>query len=135
MTTGKLAVLVSAPAPRYHVSMNLSSPTRRHPLVWFVSRHPGAVEWAKHQNLVIDRWVAHLDPAEVCAEDVVIGTLPVNLAAAICDRGARYLHLSLKVPVAWRGRELSAEDLQRLDAQLQFYRIDRVTRDSPGKIS
>ena len=24
--------------------------------VWFVSRHPGAIAWAKNQKLKVDRW-------------------------------------------------------------------------------
>jgi CRISPR-associated protein Csx16 len=55
---------------------------------FFVSRHPGASAWAACQGLAVDRLVAHLDPAEVGAGDTVIGTLPVNLAAAVCGKGA-----------------------------------------------
>lgn len=96
-------------------------------VTWFVSRHPGAIEWAKSQGLAIERWVAHLAPSEVEAEDTVIGTLPVNLAAEVCRRGARYLHLSLAVPAQWRGRELSSDDLLRLGACLEPYRIEHGT--------
>ena len=92
-------------------------------ITWFVSRHPGAIEWAKSQGLAIERWVAHLAPSEVEAEDTVIGTLPVNLAAEVCRRGARYLHLSVSMPAAWRGRELTADDLLQLGAQLEPYRV------------
>lgn len=135
MKAGKLAVLVSATVRRYYVGMNPHFPQERRGIAWFVSRHSGAVDWAKRQNLVIDCWVEHLDPAEVNAEDVVIGTLPVSLAAEICKRGARYLHLSLRVPMEWRGRELSSDDLQHLGAQIETYRIDKLTHDSPAEIS
>lgn len=93
---------------------------------WFVSRHPGAVEWAKLQRLDIDRWVAHLDPAEVSAGDTVIGSLPANLAAVVCERGARYLHLSLELPMEWRGRELSAADLLAISAELKTLRVEKA---------
>lgn len=85
---------------------------------WFISRHPGAIEWVKAQALAVDRFVAHLDPAQVQAGDTVAGSLPVQLAAEICARGARYLHLSVDLPAEYRGRELSAQDLQRLHARL-----------------
>ncbi|HMZ71966.1 MAG TPA: CRISPR-associated protein Csx16 [Burkholderiaceae bacterium] len=92
---------------------------------FFVSRHPGAADWALEQGLAVDRAVAHLDPAEVEAGDVVIGTLPVNLAAQVCARGARYLHLTLDLPADWRGRELSAADMAACGARIEEYRVQR----------
>ncbi|MCL2877087.1 MAG: CRISPR-associated protein Csx16 [Betaproteobacteria bacterium] len=90
---------------------------------FFITRHSGALEWATRQQLTVDRWVTHLDPAEVKAGDTVIGTLPVNLAARICARGANYLHLSLYLPAEARGRELSADELERYGAHLQGFDI------------
>ena len=93
---------------------------------FFVSRHPGAADWAREQGLAVDRAVAHLDPAQVQAGDVVVGTLPVNLAAEVCARGGRYLHLSLDLPAEWRGRELGAADMRACGARLEEYRVQRV---------
>lgn len=93
---------------------------------FFVSRHPGASAWAVQQGLAVDRPLAHLDPAEVGPGDTVIGTLPVNLAAEVCARGARYLHLSLDLPAAWRGRELSAADMAACGARIEEYRVQRA---------
>ena len=90
---------------------------------FFVSRHPGAIEWAQRQNLVVDRVVPHLDPAQVQPGDTVIGSLPVNLAAQVCDAPAHYLHLSLALPAARRGQELSADDLECLGARLESFEI------------
>lgn len=129
VTLGKLAALDSPARHRYHVGMNQTFSGKRPGITWFVSRHPGAIEWARRQGLAIERWVAHLDPAGVGAGDTVIGTLPVNLAAEICKRGVRYLHLSLEVPAEWRGRELSADDLLMLAAHIEPYRIESMTRD------
>ncbi len=91
--------------------------------VWFVSRHPGALEWARAQALVVDRWVPHLEPQDVQPGDVVAGTLPVHMAAVICAKGARYLHLSLSLPPAWRGRELSKTELEQAGARLDEFSI------------
>jgi CRISPR-associated protein Csx16 len=91
--------------------------------VWFVSRHAGAVEWARKQGLAVDRWVTHLDVGAVAAGDTVAGTLPVHLAAAVCARGARYLHLAVDLPAELRGSELAAEQLQALGCRLQGYRV------------
>lgn len=94
--------------------------------VWFVSRHAGAADWARRQGLQVDRCVEHLRVEQVHAGDVVIGTLPVHLAAEVCARGARFLHLSLDLPPALRGRELSADELQACSARLEEYRVERV---------
>ena len=90
---------------------------------FFVTRHPGAVEWAERHDLKVDRWVEHLDSAAVAAGDIVIGTLPVHVAAEVCARGARYLHLVVDVPASHRGRELSADELERFGADLRGYRV------------
>ncbi|MFU2488975.1 CRISPR-associated protein Csx16 [Thauera sp. WH-1] len=90
---------------------------------WFVTRHPGAAEWAQRKGLQIDRHVAHLDPAGIAPGDTVIGILPVHLAAQLCARGARYLNLSLDLPAAARGRELSAEELDAYGARIEGYEV------------
>lgn len=93
---------------------------------WFVSRHPGAISWSQQQGLAIDRWVEHLDVAQVRAGDTVIGSLPVHLAADVCARGARYLHLVLAVPKDWRGRELSSEQMVNISAQLTAFYVAQL---------
>jgi len=104
---------------------------RREPVTWLVSRHPGAHEFAQRIGQAFDRCVEHLDTSLVCAGDTVIGNLPVNLAAEVCRSGARYLHLSAPMDVAQRGRELSADELQRLQAQIEEFRIE--PRKSPSR--
>lgn len=93
---------------------------------WFISRHPGARAWAERRGVPVDEHVVHLDAMCVAQGDTVIGTLPVNLAAAVCARGARFINLSMDLPADARGRELSAEDLERFNARLEEYRIERV---------
>ncbi len=89
---------------------------------WLVSRHPGAVEWIKRQGIAVDHRVEHLDIDAIGSGDTVIGTLPINLVAEVCDRGGSYRHLTLDLPPELRGRELSADDLRRCDARLESYR-------------
>lgn len=98
---------------------------------WFVSRHPGAIEWARLQGLQVDRQVAHLAPAEVAAGDVVIGTLPVHLAAEVCARGARFLFLALDITPDFRGRELTAADMAQLQCRLLPFRVMADSRPQP----
>ncbi|MDO8252365.1 MAG: CRISPR-associated protein Csx16 [Rhodoferax sp.] len=90
---------------------------------FFVSRHPGAIEWARRQKQVVDQFVPHLDPAQIQAGDTVIGSLPVSLAAQACAAGATYWHLSLALPAELRGQELTADDLERLGARLESFEI------------
>ncbi len=129
MNAGKLAMMACAAVRRYPAAMTSHLPNERRGITWFVSRHPGAIAWAKRERLVIDRWVEHLDPALTEAGDIVIGTLPVNLAAEVCNRGARYLHLSLKIPAQWRGKELSMDDLQQIAAHIAPYHIQQMAPD------
>lgn len=93
---------------------------------WFVSRHPGALAWAQEHGLETDHRVDHLDLRRIASGDRVYGSLPINLAAEVCVRGARYFHLSLNVPRELRGQEMDAEQLRRLDARLEEYRIVRA---------
>ncbi len=90
---------------------------------WFVSRHEGARVWLERQGRVVDRQVDHLDPGEVGEGDVVYGTLPVHLAAALCARGAQYHHLILDLPVTARGRELTADELDLYGARLVRFEV------------
>jgi len=123
MTARKVAKMDSSACSRYHGGMKPDTADAELGVTWFVSRHAGAIEWAKRQGLAIDRWVTHLDPTEVATGDTVIGTLPVNLAAEICKRGVGYLHLSVFMPLTWRGRELSAEQLLAASAELRAFRV------------
>jgi CRISPR-associated protein Csx16 len=93
---------------------------------YFVTRHAGAAEWALREGFAIDKTVAHLDPSEVRPGDVVIGTLPVHLAAEVCARGGRYLNLVLDLPAERRGLELTAEDMARYGARLAEYHVERL---------
>lgn len=92
----------------------------------FVTRHPGARKWAIQQGLAVDEFVVHLDTRIINPGDVVIGSLPVNLAADVCERGGRYLQLSLELPLALRGCELDIEQMQACGACLEEYHITRV---------
>lgn len=93
---------------------------------YFVTRHPGALEWAARQGLSVDFQLSHLEVAMIQPGDTVIGILPLNLVAEVCARGARFFNLSLTVPPEARGRELSADELEQFGARVEEYRVERV---------
>ena len=93
---------------------------------YFISRHPGAIEWAARQHIQVDQRIAHLDPAIVKAGDTVIGSLPVNLVAQVCAKGAAYWHVSLELPAELRGQELSAGDLAQRGARVEQFNVTPV---------
>ncbi len=88
---------------------------------YFITRHPGALDWAQAQGIHWDRHVAHLETHEIAAGDIVIGSLPVHLAAEVCALGARYFNLSLDLLAHQRGRELDAATLEASNARLEEY--------------
>ena len=96
---------------------------------YFVTRHPGALDWAVQQGITVDQRLAHLDVSRIGPGDTVIGTLPVHLAAQVCERGAHYRHLSLEIPPGHRGGELSARDMDRFGARLEEYQVERIGDD------
>lgn len=97
---------------------------------YFVSRHPGARDWAVEEGIAVDQVIAHLDPSVIRPADRVIGSLPVNLAADVCACGGRYLHLSLDLPAELRGKELDADGMRACGARLEEYRVLRLSPDS-----
>lgn len=97
--------------------------------VFFVSRHPGAIVWAKSKSLPVDRWLTHLDPAEVNPGDVVVGVLPIAAAEILCAKGARFVALEMDLPENLRGRELTQDELEQLQCRLTEFRVTRVEGD------
>ncbi len=91
--------------------------------VYFVSRHPGAKDWAAEEGIAVDQVIDHLEIDRIDPGDIVIGSLPVNLAAEVCARGGRYLHLSLELPFELRGKELSAADMRACGAKVEEFRV------------
>ncbi len=90
--------------------------------IYFVSRHSGARDWAgRHAPEAVLR--GHLDIDDVASGDIVLGTLPVPLAAAVTARGGRYFHLVFDVTEGERGTEFSADELERRGSRLLEFRV------------
>jgi len=95
----------------------------------FVTRHQGAVTWAREEGLLGEdtRIVADYDPETAQPGEIVIGTLPAQLAARICERGGRYRHLTLELRPELRGKELDATDMRSCNARLEEFFIQRAS--------
>lgn len=93
---------------------------------YFISRHPGAVEWAESEGFHVDERLAHFDVSIVMPGDRVLGTLPINLVAQVNVRGGEYLHLTLELPSSSRGKELSADDMRQYGARLERYQAVKL---------
>lgn len=94
--------------------------------IWFVSRHPGALRWMERNGIKFDKHVSHLSIESIQKDDKVMGSLPVNLASAVCEKGAEYWHLSLHLPAEARGKELSAEELDSYEASLERFEVRKA---------
>ena len=95
--------------------------------VIFVSRHRGAWDWFKaspyFEKFQDVELVPHLDTSIISKGDVVIGTLPIHLAAEVCKKGAEFWYLSLNLTPDQRGKELSASEMAEVDGSLSRFSV------------
>ena len=100
---------------------------QRPPRKFLVTRHEGAITWyaqSGHRAETIE--MTHFDVGAVQPGDIVIGTLPIHQAAAVCAAGGRYWHLALDVPAQYRGRELTADHMRTFSARLEEFRMESL---------
>lgn len=95
-----------------------------------VTRHPGAIQWIHDSGIKVDSHCDHLDTNEINKGDVVIGILPVNLAAEVCARGGEYRHICLELPRVARGKELSSGEMAQFNATLKGFNVTITTTGS-----
>ncbi len=96
-----------------------------------VSRHAGAIDWLLSAGIRVDEILPHLDISIIKKGDIVIGTLPVQLAEQVCSRGGRYFALTINIPQELRGQELTPERMNRYGACITEFKIQRVTPEDP----
>lgn len=92
-------------------------------MIYFVSRHPGALQWMQ------DRFIGQ--PARVLTHlpgdfspgpgDRIFGVLPLQWVQRITAAGAQAWVLEVELPPELRGRELTAEQLSQRGAALVLY--------------
>ena len=94
------------------------------PKKYFVTRHRGAITWAANGGVKARKVeTENFDTSIVEPGDIVMGTLPVHLAAQVNARGGHYWHLSMDIPVEHRGKELSALQMAEFGARLEEFRL------------
>lgn len=96
---------------------------------WIVSRHPGAYKFLAEKGFT-GKKCAHLKPQDVKPGDIVVGTLPLYLAAALCARGIEYWHLTIPLDRADRGRGLTVERMKSLDARVERFDVRKLLDDA-----
>ncbi len=97
--------------------------------IYFVSRHTGAQDWALRRGFAGVEIISHLKDAHIAAlapGDEVWGTLPVNVAADVVNRGAVFRHLYLPLGEAERGLNISADTMENKGAALHRYHVQRI---------
>lgn len=93
-------------------------------VIYFVSRHEGAIAWIRsRKEWHVDCFVPHLDVSVLQAGDVVLGTLPVHLAAEVCGLGAEFYFLEMPQTEARCGTEYSAEEMSAAGCRLRRFDV------------
>ena len=82
-----------------------------------VTRHSGLVEWLKRRGIE-GEVVSHADE-ETVRDKRIYGVLPYRLAAL----AGEFVEVSMNVPAELRGKELTADDIDRLDPQMTAWRV------------
>jgi CRISPR-associated protein Csx16 len=101
---------------------------------YLISRHPGAIAWLNQAGYCQATHLSHLNPEIIHPGDQVVGTLPVHLAAQVCARGGRYLHLVLQMPEHLRGQELSTQQLVKCQATIEEFSILPVSATAQSRL-
>ena len=105
------------------------------PVTTIVTRHPGAAEWMckkGFEGVTAKPHFTDADIAKICPGDTVVGILPINIVAEICAKGGRFIALNLTaLPAEFRGKELTATQMDEFGAELVEYTASRINWCSP----
>jgi len=87
-----------------------------------ISRHSGAVEWLR-RNGIEGEVVTHVDGPEIIRGKIVVGNLPMHLAAAASRVGIIEMP---NLPAEARGRDLTADEMDKYGARLAWYKVEAL---------
>ena len=90
-----------------------------------ITRHPAAIAWLQQQGVSVDEKLTHLTDRQIAVlqpGDRVVGTLPVQMIAKVCAKGAEYWHLTLNLTPELRAKgELDLADMNAAETRLEAY--------------
>lgn len=90
---------------------------------FIVTRHPGARDWLAKKKVSFSLLMEHLDLSVLEPGDEVLGTIPLQMAHRVFQKGALYYHLVLEMPFSKRGMELTAEELENYGARFEPFEV------------
>jgi CRISPR-associated protein Csx16 len=102
--------------------------------IYAISRHTGALDWIC-SRMAVDVVLSHLGGMPLVRGDIVVGLLPAHMAARLNAQGVRYLHLSMELPAALRGVELSPAQMDACNARLTELHITEIPTNTPSKVN
>jgi len=87
-----------------------------------VSRHAGAVEWLRRKGIE-GEVITHITDPSAVAGKIVVGNLPMHLAAAADRVGVIEMP---DLPAEKRGVDLTADEMEEFGARLSWYRVESL---------
>ena len=94
--------------------------------VIFTTRHAEAWDWAREKGLEQAVFSKRIPWNLIREGTIVCGILPVKLVAKVCERGARYFHLSIHAPPEKRGADLLPHEMDEYDARLEEFHVTQI---------
>ena len=94
-----------------------------------VTRHDALTELFYSLNIDIDKRINHMSDSDVSdlnPGDVAFGILPMRLATAVCESGARFVECTMDIPANLRGIELNFEQIMICKPRLIEYKVRAV---------
>ena len=108
--------------------------------VYIVTRHDAAAEWILDNMEKQFRFEGSMPYAAmrlrhfamddigcITRGDIVVGVLPLHIAACVCTRGARFVSLQMTVPPNLRGVDITYEQMvEECLPRLTEYKIEEI---------
>ena len=97
---------------------------------YLITRHSGAIDWAKQQNLKIDKVLSHINEINIerlSSNDKIYGNLPLHIINTLCEKNIEYWNLDLDIPLALRGKDLNLKEMNNCHARIERYTVKKST--------
>lgn len=93
-----------------------------------ITRHPAAQNWiAKRIQGAEIVATTHYQAGQEAGFDLVVGILPINLVADLNEKGVAFQMLTMdNIPEDLRGKELTEEQMDSLNAKLEGFAVTRT---------